>query len=45
MKRDLRELAQKKDEAQAPVSVPNRIRIAVKEYFANGEDMDLKWDY
>lgn len=28
MKRDLRELAQKKDEAQAPVSVPNRIRVS-----------------
>lgn len=35
----------KRDEVKEPVSVPNRIRNAVKEYFANGEEMELKWDY
>lgn len=35
----------KRDEVKEPVSVPNRIRNAVKEYFANGEEIELKWDY
>nr|XP_034315256.1 uncharacterized protein LOC105322507 [Crassostrea gigas] len=35
----------KRDEVKEPVSVPNRIRNAVKEYFANGEVIELKWDY
>uniref|UniRef100_A0A8W8MIP4 Uncharacterized protein n=1 Tax=Magallana gigas TaxID=29159 RepID=A0A8W8MIP4_MAGGI len=35
----------KRDEVKEPVSVPNRIRNAVKECFANGEEIELKWDY
>ncbi|XP_062618160.1 putative autophagy-related protein 11 [Saccostrea cucullata] len=40
-----KEFDKRKEESHEPISVPNRIRTAVKEYFASGEDIELKWDY
>lgn len=43
--RDLkREWEKRKEEAPEIVSVPNRIRNNVKEFYACGEDRELAWD-
>ncbi|XP_062579784.1 uncharacterized protein LOC134241782 [Saccostrea cucullata] len=44
--RDLkREFEKRKEETKEIISVPNRIRNNVKEFYACGEDRELKWDF